>query len=74
MSKLDRLLGKIPPEIPAGGRAYVKLHDGQWSVWVDAGGTSKKVSPTFTQQVVAYAYLDWVEGLADSFSYPEGSA
>jgi len=71
---LSRLLGRSPPEIPAGGRAYTKLHDGQWSVWVEADGAHRKVSPSFTRQVVAYDYLDWVTGVVPSFEYPEGMA
>ena len=71
---LSRLLGRLPPEIPAGGRAYTKLHDGQWSVWIEADGAHRKVSPSFTRQVVAYDFLDWVTGAAPSFSYPEGGA
>ena len=78
MSKLDRLLGRLPPEIPAGGRAYVSMDalDGSaWSVRVETvDGKSKSVSPSFKRQATAYAFLDWVEGVADTFEYPEGMA
>lgn len=78
MSKLDRLLGKLPPEIPAGGRVYVSMDapDGSaWSVRVETvDGKSKRVSPSFTRQTTAYSYLDWVEGVADTFEYPADGA
>ena len=78
MSKLDRLLGKLPPEIPAGGRAYVSMDapDGSaWSVRVETvDGKSKRVSPSFTRQTTAYSYLDYATGVSTTFSYPEGKA
>ena len=76
---LSRLLGKTPPSIPAGGRAYVSMDRGdgtEWSVRVDMGDGEKgmRLGPSFTRQVVAYQFLDWCTGAADSFSYPEGQA
>jgi hypothetical protein len=76
---LSRLLGKEPPKIPAGGRAYVSMDRGdgtEWSVRVDMGDGEKgmRLGPSFTRQVVAYSYLDWIEGVAETFEYPEGAA
>lgn len=76
---LSRLLGKDPPKIPAGGRAYVSMDRGdgtEWSVRVDMGDGEKgmRLGPSFTRQVVAYAYLDWVKGVVSSFEYPADGA
>lgn len=76
---LSRLLGKTPPSIPAGGRAYVSmdLGDGtEWSVRVamSDGDKGKRLGPVFTRQVVAYQFLDWCTGAAETFEYPEGAA
>ena len=48
----------------------------EWSVRVDMGDGEKgmRLGPSFTRQVVAYSYLDWVEGVVPSFEYPEGMA
>lgn len=73
---LSRLLGTEPPKVPAGGRAYVSLDGGQWSVRVDMGDgeKGKRLGPVFASQVVAYSYLDWITGAAPSFEYPAGAA
>lgn len=76
---LSRLLGKDPPNIPAGGRAYVSMDRGdgtEWSVRVAMGDGEKgmRLGPSFARQVVAYDYLDWVTGVVPSFAYPEGMA
>ena len=72
---LSRLLGTEPPKVPAGGRAYVSLDGGRWSVRVDTGeGKGERLGPPFILQTTAYAYLDWITGAAGSFEYPEGAA
>lgn len=81
MGWLGRLVGKEPPRIPPGGRAFVDM-DGfgqRWCVRVQLPGQEldsrcKRISPTFYLQTTAYAFLDWVTGEAATFSYPEGEA
>lgn len=82
MSLLGRLIGKTPPKVPAGGRAFASQDDTAghvWSVRVALGDEDptpqcKRISPVFTLQTTAYAYLDWVTGEAASFTYPSGKA
>lgn len=82
MSWLGRLLGKSPPRIPTGGRAYVAMDDlngTAWSVRVVIGDDppthrDKAISPTFERQTVAEDYLAWVTGEAATFEYPADGA
>jgi hypothetical protein len=72
VSRLARLIGTEPPQVPAGGRAYVAMDapDGSaWSVRADMGdgGPGKRLGPSFTSQVVAYDWLDYVTGVSPSF-------
>lgn len=84
MGWLGRAAGIEPPKVPAGGRAFACQEDDTGSAWTirvampDEDPTVSrprlKGSPTFHRQVVAYAYVDWANGDAPSFSYPEGEA
>ena len=82
MSLFGRLIGKHPPLVPTGGRAFLSMdaYDGSaWSVRVQMPGDEptsacKRLGPSFTSQVVASDYLAWVTGEAATFSYPSGRA
>ncbi|WP_375248323.1 hypothetical protein [Sphingomonas sp.] len=76
------LFGSKPPKVPEGGEAYVAqddLHGDKWSVRVDMGdgaarAKQKRLSPTFADMMNAYAYLAWINGEVDHFTYPAGRA
>lgn len=81
MGWLGRLVGKEPPKVPAGGRAFADMdrYGQRWCVRVQMPGDQpdsrcKRIGPTFRLQTTAYAYLAWVTGEAATFSYPEGEA
>ena len=82
MGVIGRLLGKEPPKVPAGGRAYVSMDDGigqMWSVRVEMPGVpmsikDKHIGPIFHKQAIAYNYLDWITRAKPTFEYPEGEA
>lgn len=78
MSWLGRLLGKDPPRIPAGGRAFVSDDLGFWRVRVAMPGEEptpkcKPISPPFLMLADADRWLAWVNG-GPKFEYPEGAA
>ncbi|WP_267396720.1 MULTISPECIES: hypothetical protein [unclassified Sphingomonas] len=78
MGWLARLVGKQPPRVPFGGRAFVSLDGKRWSVRVQMPGEEptsarRRISPKFDLQTTAYAFLETVEGKGD-FHYPEGDA
>lgn len=82
MSGIGRAVGAEPPRVPTGGRAFVSMDaiDGSaWSVRVRLDDETpdrkcKRLGPSFTSQAVVYQYLDWIEGRAATFTYPEGAA
>lgn len=84
MGWLGRLVGREPPRIPPGGRAFVAMCADEPPVWSvryampgeDETTDRPRVRGTsdFTRLDVANACRAWVAGEVPTFSYPSGAA